>query len=86
MTLDPHRKKLIKLIKEIAKEKSPTGMKFQPSAIKALQEAAEIYDFQFFEGANLCAILSKSKKYSQTREKPDRDVKKGKKLEALKVS
>ena len=62
MNLDPHRKKVIKLIKEIAKEKSPTGMKFQSSAIKALQEATEIYDFQFFEGANLCAILSKSKK------------------------
>ena len=83
MTLDPHRKKLIKLIKEIAKEKSPTGMKFQSSAIKALQEAAEIYNFQFFEDANLCAILSKSKKYPKTREKPDRDVKKRKKLEAL---
>ena len=45
MNLDPHRKKLIKLIEEIAKEKSPTGMKFQSSAIngiKALQKAAEI--------------------------------------------
>ena len=83
MTLDPHRKKLIKLIKEIAKEKSPTGMKFQSSAIMALQEAAEIYNFQFFEDANMCAILSKSKKYQQTREKPDRDIKKNKKLEAL---
>ena len=83
MTLDLHRKKLIKLIKEIAKEKSPTGMKFQSSAIRALQEAAEIYNFQFFEGAKLCAILSKSKKYPKTREKPDRNVKKSKKLEAL---
>lgn len=81
MTLDPHSKKLIRLIKEIAKEKSPTGIKFQSSAIKALQEAAELYSSQFFEGANLCAILSK--KYPQTREKPDRDVKKRKKLEAL---
>ena len=51
MTLDPLRKKLIKLIKEIAKENSPTGMKFQSSAIMALQEAAEIYNFQFFEDA-----------------------------------
>jgi hypothetical protein len=83
MTLDPHRKKVIKLIKEIAQEKSPTGMKFQSSAIKALQEAAKIYNSQFFEGAKLCAILSKSKKYPQTREKPDRNVKKKKKLEAL---
>ena len=71
MSLDPHKKKLIKLIKEIAKEKSPTGLKYQSSAIKA---------FQYFEEANLCAILSKSKKYSQTRERPDRDLKKGKKL------
>ena len=81
MNLDPHRKKLIKLIEEIAKEKSPTGMKFQSSAIKALQKAAEIYNFQFFEDA--FKAKSKSKKYPQTREKPDRDIKKSKKLEAL---
>ena len=83
MSLNPHRQKLIKLIKEVAKEKSPTGMIFQSSAIKALQEAAEIYNFQFFEDANLCAILSKSKKYPKTIEKPDRIVKKRRKLEAL---
>jgi len=45
-----------RLIKEIAQERSNKGLRFQSSAIMALQEAAESYLVQLFEDTLLCAI------------------------------
>jgi len=48
-----------RLIKEIAHERSSNGLRFQSSALMALQEAAEAYIVQLFEDTNLCAIHAK---------------------------
>jgi len=45
-----------RLIKEIAQERSSQGLRFQSSAIMALQEAAESFLVQLFEDTLLCAI------------------------------
>lgn len=45
-----------RLIKEIAMQKSSAGLRFQSSALMALQEAAEAYIVQLFEDIQLCAI------------------------------
>ncbi len=44
-----------RLVREIAQERK-TDIRFQSSAIAALQEAAEAYLVSLFEDANLCAI------------------------------
>ena len=46
------------LVREIA-EDFKTGLKFQASAIMALQEAAEAYLVGLFEDTNLCGIHAK---------------------------
>merc|ERR1712110_607033 len=49
-----------RLIKELANERSSSGgLRFQSSALMALQEAAESYIVQLFEDTNLCAIHAK---------------------------
>lgn len=49
-----------RLIKELANERSSSGgLRFQSSALMALQEAAECYIVQLFEDTNLCAIHAK---------------------------
>merc|ERR1712001_709253 len=48
-----------RLVKELAQERSSTGLRFQSSALMALQEAAESYITQLFEDTNLCAIHAK---------------------------
>ena len=48
-----------RLVKELAQERSSTGLRFQSSALMALQEAAESYIAQLFEDTNLCAIHAK---------------------------
>lgn len=47
-----------RLVKEIANTIDP-NLRFQASAIAALQEAAEAYLVQLFEDTNLCAIHAK---------------------------
>lgn len=47
-----------RLVREIAQE-FKTELRFQSSAIGALQEAAEAYLVSLFEDVNLCAIHSK---------------------------
>jgi len=47
-----------RLVKEIATDYR-TDLRFQTSAILALQEAAEAYLVQLFEDTNLCAIHAK---------------------------
>lgn len=47
-----------RLVREIAQEYR-TDLRFQNSAIIALQEAAEAYLVGLFEDANLCAIHAK---------------------------
>ncbi len=48
-----------RLIKEIASEKSSVGIRFQSSALMALQEASEAYLVQLFEDCVLCCIHSR---------------------------
>merc|ERR1711944_150740 len=48
-----------RLVKEIAQERASAGVRFQSSALMALQEAAEAYIVQLFEDTNLCAIHAK---------------------------
>lgn len=50
-----------RLVREIAQEMAPgTGdLRFQASAIAALQEAAEMFLVETFDQANLCAIHAK---------------------------
>jgi len=48
-----------RLVKEIAQERSSSGLRFQSSALMALQEAAEAYIVQLFEDTLLCAIHAK---------------------------
>ena len=47
-----------RLVKEIAEHIKP-GLRFQSSAVKALQEATEAYLVGLFEDTNLCAIHAK---------------------------
>lgn len=47
-----------RLVREIAQE-SKADLRFQSTAIAALQEAAEAYLVSLFEDVNLCAIHSK---------------------------
>lgn len=47
-----------RLVREIAQE-NKTDLRFQSTAIAALQEAAEAYLVSLFEDVNLCAIHSK---------------------------
>ena len=47
-----------RLVREIAQD-FKTGLRFQSSAVLALQEAAEAYIVSLFEDSNLCAIHSK---------------------------
>lgn len=48
-----------RLVKEIAQEFSAQGMRFQGTAVAALQEAAEAYLVGLFEDTNLCALHAK---------------------------
>lgn len=45
-----------RLIKEIAQERSSVGIRFQSSALMALQEASEAFLVQLFEDCVLCCI------------------------------
>ena len=47
-----------RLVREIAQD-FKTGLRFQPQAVGALQEAAEAYLVGLFEDTNLCAIHAK---------------------------
>ena len=47
-----------RLVREISQD-CKTGLRFQPQAIGALQEAAEAYLVGLFEDTNLCAIHAK---------------------------
>jgi histone H3 len=47
-----------RLVREIAQEHKP-DLRFQSTAIAALQEAAEAYLVSLFEDTNLCAIHAK---------------------------
>lgn len=47
-----------RLVREIAQDSKP-DLRFQSTAIAALQEAAEAYLVSLFEDVNLCAIHSK---------------------------
>lgn len=47
-----------RLVREIAQEHKP-DLRFQSTAIGALQEAAEAYLVSLFEDTNLCAIHAK---------------------------
>ena len=47
-----------RLVREIAQD-FKTGLRFQSSAVLALQEAAEAYIVGIFEDSNLCALHSK---------------------------
>jgi len=47
-----------RLVREIAQD-FKTGLRFQSSAVLALQEAAEAYIVGIFEDSNLCAVHSK---------------------------
>jgi histone H3 len=46
-----------RLVREIAQD-FKTGLRFQSSAVLALQEAAEAYIVGLFEDSNLCAVHS----------------------------
>jgi len=48
-----------RLVKEIAQERASSGIRFQSSALMALQEATEAYMVQLFEDTLLCAIHAK---------------------------
>jgi histone H3 len=48
-----------RLVREIAQDFHEDGLRFQSSAIAALQEAAEAYLVGLFEDTNLCAIHAK---------------------------
>ena len=48
-----------RLVREIAQNLDKEDMRFQESAITALQEAAEYYLVTLFEDTNLCAIHAK---------------------------
>ncbi|KAL3682463.1 hypothetical protein R1sor_000485 [Riccia sorocarpa] len=55
----PHRKlPFQRLVREIAQD-FKTDLRFQSSAVLALQEAAEAYLVGLFEDTNLCAIHAK---------------------------
>ncbi|GMI77840.1 histone 3.1 [Hibiscus trionum] len=47
-----------RLVREIAQD-FKTDLRFQSSAVAALQEAAEAYLVELFEDTNLCAIQAK---------------------------
>lgn len=48
-----------RLVREIATDLSKQGVRFQGSAIEALQEASEAFLVGLFEDTNLCAIHAK---------------------------
>ena len=48
-----------RLVREIAQDLTKTDLRFQGTAILALQEAAEAYLVGLFEDTNLCAIHAK---------------------------
>jgi histone H3 len=48
-----------RLVREIAQEVGLTGLRFQTSALQALQEASEGYVVGLFEDSNLCAMHAK---------------------------
>jgi len=50
------KKPFAKLVREIAQDFKPEGVRFQSHAILALQEAGEAYLTSLFEDVNLCAI------------------------------
>lgn len=47
-----------RLVKETAQNLVP-GLRFQSSAVEALQQASEAYLVEIFEEANLCAVHAK---------------------------
>lgn len=48
-----------RLVKEIANDRYNDSLRFQTSALAAIQEAAEAYLVKLFEDSNLCAIHAK---------------------------
>ena len=48
-----------RLVRELTVPLSPADLRWQPSALEAIQEAAEAYLVGLFEDANLCAIHAK---------------------------
>lgn len=48
-----------RLVRELATDLSKEGIRFQATAILAIQEAAEAYIVGLFEDTNLCAIHAK---------------------------
>jgi histone H3 len=48
-----------RLVREVAQDFKPNGIRFQSHAIMALQEASEAYLTSLFEDTNLCAIHAK---------------------------
>jgi hypothetical protein len=57
-TLPPHHHSFQRLVREIAQD-FKTDLRFQSSAVMALQEAAEAYLVSLFEDTNLAAIHAK---------------------------
>ena len=49
----------MRLVRELCNNIYPDGLRFQTSALLALQEASEAYLVKIFEDCNLCAIHSK---------------------------
>ena len=47
---------MARLIREIAADFCPAGIRFYKEALKAIQEMAEAYLAQLFTNTNLCAI------------------------------
>lgn len=48
-----------RLIREVAQDYGPADLRFQASAVAALQEASEAYMVGLFEDTNLCALHAK---------------------------
>ncbi|XP_034254325.1 histone H3.3-like [Thrips palmi] len=48
-----------RLVREIINQFSCQGLRIQPQALEALQEAAEMYMVQFFEDSLLCTLHAK---------------------------
>ena len=55
----PFQRLVREIAHEIAREKEMGDLRFQSSAVMALQEAAEAYLVGLFEDTNLCAIHAK---------------------------
>ncbi|OXB54620.1 UNVERIFIED_CONTAM: hypothetical protein H355_005447 [Colinus virginianus] len=58
VTYTEHAKRKTRLVREIAQD-FKTDLRFQSSAVMALQEASEAYLVGLFEDTNLCAIHAK---------------------------